>query len=42
VAFHVEYPHASISEVWNMKIDEYIEPERTLEQAIQEKIDEIE
>ena len=42
VAFHVEYPHASISEVWNMKINEYIEPERTLEQAIQEKIYQIE
>lgn len=40
VAFHNEHPHASIREVWNMELT--TAPERTIEQAKQEKIWEIE
>ena len=42
VTFHETNPTAGITEVWNMKMNEYTEQEKTLEQAIQEKIFEIE
>lgn len=42
VTFRETNPTANISEVWNMKMNEYTEPEKTLEQAIQEKLNEIE
>ena len=42
VTFRETNPTANISEVWNMNMNEYTEPEKTLEQAIQEKILEIE
>lgn len=41
VEFHEQNPNATVKEVWEMKIKEYVEPERTLEQAKAEKIAEI-
>ena len=40
VAFHEEHPNASVKNVWDMQIP--VAPQRTLEQAKQEKIWEIE
>lgn len=41
VAFHEEHPHASVREVFNMHINEYVAPERTLDQAKFEKKEQI-
>ena len=42
IAFSEANQTAGITEVWNMKMNEYTEPEKTLEQAIQEKLNKIE
>lgn len=42
IAFSESNQTAGITEVWNMKMNEYTEPEKTLEQAIQEKLNKIE
>lgn len=41
VKFREENPTASVKEVWDMEIRVYVEPERTLEQAKMEKLNEI-
>lgn len=41
VKFREENPTASVKEVWDMEINVYVEPERTLEQAKMEKLNEI-
>lgn len=39
--FHKLNPDANVREVWNMELTQYVEPERTLEQAKEEKLMEI-